>query len=60
MDDAQWTAVYGKALPARERDTTKPIDLYNCLDDASHTKWGGKICRLISKVVGSFWLCVER
>ena len=54
MDDAQWTAVYGKALPARERDTTKPIDLYNCLDDASHTKWGGKICRLISKVVGKF------
>lgn len=54
MDDAQWTAVYGKELPARERDTTKPIDLYNCLDDASHTKWGGKICRLISKVVGKF------
>lgn len=54
MDDAQWTAVYGKQLPARERDTTKPIDLYNCLDDASHTKWGGKICRLISKVVGKF------
>lgn len=54
IDDAQWTAVYGKELPARDRDTSKPIDIYCCLDDASHTKWGGKICRLINKVMVKF------
>lgn len=54
IDYAQWTAVYGKELPARERDKSKPIDIYCCLDDASHTKWGGKICRLINKMMQKF------
>lgn len=54
IDDAQWTAVYGKELPARQRDTSKPIDIYCCLDDASHTKWGGKLCRLINKMMKKF------
>lgn len=54
IDDAQWSAVYGGELPARERDKSKPIDLYCCLDDASHTKWGGKICRLINKIMVKF------
>lgn len=54
IDDAQWTAVYGKELPARQRDTSKPIDIYCCLDDASHTKWGGKLCRIINKMMKKF------
>lgn len=46
-------AVYGE-LPSPERDTTKKIDIYNCLDDASHTKWGKRICKLINKIMVKF------
>lgn len=45
-----FAAVYGE-LPTPERDTTKKIDKYCCLDDASHTKWGGRIVRLIVKMM---------
>ncbi len=54
MIGEQWAAVYGQELPSAERDTTKKITIYNCLDDASHTKWGGKIGRLIKKVISNF------
>ena len=54
MTGEQWAAVYGQELPSAERDTTKNITIYNCLDDASHTKWGGKIGRLIKKVISNF------
>lgn len=47
MTGSQFEAVLGRPVPNSERDTTKPIDIYCCLDDARHTKWGGKICRLI-------------
>ena len=50
--DDEWTAVYGQTLPARERDPKAPIDIYCCLNDARHTKWGGKLCRLIEKIMG--------
>lgn len=45
-----FAAIYGE-LPSNERDTTKKIDKYCCLDDASHTKWGGRICRLITAIM---------
>lgn len=45
-----FAAVYGE-LPTPERDLNKKIDKYCCLDDASHTKWGGRICRLITKMM---------
>lgn len=51
MDNAQWEAVYGQQLPARERDKTQKIDIYCCLNDARHTKWGGKICNLIQGIM---------
>lgn len=51
ITDEQWTAVYGQELPAREVDKSKPIDIYCCLNDARHTKWGGKICRLIENIM---------
>ena len=51
IDDKQWGAVYGSELPARERDKNAKIDLYCCLNDARHTKWGGKLCRLIEKIM---------
>lgn len=47
MKGAQFEAVLGRAVPSSEPDTSKPIDIYCCLNDARHTKWGGKICSLI-------------
>lgn len=44
-----FAAVYGE-LPNPEIDTTKKLDKYCCLNDARHTKWGGKICGLIDKI----------
>lgn len=54
MNGGQWAAVYGQQLPSSERDTSAKITIYNCLDDASHTKWGGRIGRLIQSVITKF------
>ncbi len=51
MKGEQFAAVYGKELPSPDVDTSKPIDIYCCLNDARHTKWGGKICNLIEKMM---------
>lgn len=48
-----FAAVYGE-LPNPQIDTTKKIDKYCCLNDARHTKWGGKLCNLINKVMVNF------
>ncbi len=45
-----FAAVYG-ALPSPEIDKNKKIDLYCCLNDARHTKWGGRLCGLIEKIM---------
>ncbi len=47
MSGAQWENVLGRPVPDSKPDTSKPIDIYCCLNDARHTKWGGKICNLI-------------
>ena len=51
MDNEQWAAVYGQELPAKERSKDQKIDIYCCLNDARNTKWGGRICKLIVKLV---------
>ncbi len=51
MKGDQFASVYGQPLPNAEPDTTKKIDLYCCLNDARHTKWGGKLCRLIEGIM---------
>ena len=45
-----FAAVYGE-LPSPEIDSNKKIDLYCCLNDARHTKWGGRLCGLIEKIM---------
>ncbi len=45
-----FAAVYGE-LPSPEIDENKRIDKYCCLNDARHTKWGGRLCNLITKVM---------
>ena len=39
--------LYGP-LPSPVRDPGEKIDIYCCLNDAKDTKWGGRICKLIS------------
>ncbi len=51
MDGEQWAAVYGQPLPSKERDAASKIDIYCCLNDARNTKWGGRLCRLINKIM---------
>lgn len=51
IDRTQFEALYGKKLPSPERDITKKIDLYCCLEDAIHTKHGKKLCKLINKIM---------
>ncbi len=51
MNGGQWAAVYGQPLPAKERAAGSKIDIYCCLNDAKNTKWGGRLCRLIDKVM---------
>ncbi len=50
-DFAAVYASYDGELPNPEIDTDKEIDKYCCLNDARHTKWGGRICRLIEKIM---------
>lgn len=45
-----FAGVYGE-LPMQTIDPSKKIDVYCCLNDARHTKWGGKICRLIENIM---------
>ncbi len=45
-----FAAVYGE-LPSQEIDVNKKIDIYCCLNDARHTKWGGKLCNMIEKIM---------
>lgn len=45
-----FAAVYGE-LPNSEIDINKKIDIYCCLNDARHTKWGGRLCKLIEKIM---------
>jgi len=45
-----FAAVYG-TLPSPDIDESKKIDIYCCLNDARHTKWGGKLCRMIEKIM---------
>ncbi len=55
INRTDFAAVYATVngeLPNPDIDTDKPIDKYCCLNDARHTKWGGRICRLIEKIMG--------
>ena len=54
MNGAQFEAVLGSELPKNERDKSLPIDMYCCLNDARHTKWGGRMCNAIEGIMAKF------
>ena len=49
----EFEAVYGKALPPSQRDKNAPFTLLNTIEDAQDSKWGGRIYRLLIKMLGA-------
>lgn len=43
---ADFSKIYGE-LPPRELDPNRKIDMNSCLNDARHTKWGGRLCTFL-------------
>lgn len=51
MKGAAFAAVYGRDLPPSQPDRTKKITIYNCLNDARHTKWGRTVTNIIQYIM---------
>ncbi len=49
----EFQAVYGKELPPSVRDKNAPFTFLNTIEDAQDTKWGGRIYRLLIKMLGA-------
>ena len=49
----EFKAVYGKELPPSVRDKNAPFTLLNTIEDAQDSKWGGRIYRLLIKLLGA-------
>ena len=46
-------AVYGKELPPSERGKNDPFTVLNTIEDAKDGKWGGRLYRLLIKLLGA-------
>lgn len=46
-------AVYGKELPPSIRDKNAPFTVLNTIEDSQDSKWGGRIYRLLIKLLGA-------
>ena len=49
----EFEAVYGKELPPSVRDKNAPFTFLNTIEDAQDSKWGGRIYRLLIKMLGA-------
>ncbi len=52
VPDSEFRAVLGHEIPANTRDKSQPLTILNTLEDAKETKWGGRLCRLLTKFLG--------
>ncbi len=51
VPDSEYEALLGFPIPAATLDTSKKLTIANSLGDAKHTKWGGRINRLINWIM---------
>ncbi|MBQ8503010.1 MAG: glycoside hydrolase family 3 C-terminal domain-containing protein [Clostridia bacterium] len=52
VPDSEYEALLGFPIPSPVFDTTQKLTVSNSLGDAKHTKWGGRINRLIDWIMG--------
>ncbi len=50
--DASFTAVLGHEIPPSQRDKSLPLDYGNTIEDAADGKWGGRLHRMLVKMLG--------
>ena len=53
VKDDEFKAVYGKELPPSVRDKNAPFTFLNTIEDSQDSKWGGRIYRLLIKMLGA-------
>ncbi len=53
IKDSEFQAIYGKELPPSTRDKNAPFTFLNTIEDAQDSKWGGRIYRLLIKLLGA-------
>ena len=51
VSDEQFEALLGRAIPLTHRDPNVPLGINNTLEDSMSGRAGGKICRLIMKIM---------
>ena len=51
VSDEQFTALLGRPIPLTHRDPNVPLGINNTLEDSMSGRAGGKICRLIMKIM---------
>ena len=52
VPDASFTAVLGHEIPPSQRDKSLPLDYGNTIEDAADGKWGGRLHRMLVKMLG--------
>lgn len=50
--DASFVAVLGHEIPPSQRDKNLPLDYGNTIEDAADGKWGGRLHRMLVKMLG--------
>lgn len=52
VSDASFTAVLGHEIPPSQRDKSQPLTYGNTIEDAIDGKWGGRLHRMLVKMLG--------
>ena len=52
VSDEEFTAVLGHEIPPSVRDKSQPLNYLNTIEDAKDGKWGGRLYRMLLKMLG--------